>query len=655
MSVFHVLTEFKFGIGEALLNSERLQGAVGGISEAADNALLSLTKLGAGAAIQAGLTGVGIAGILGKSIQIADKFALSQNAFSNIISSNMEHLQGQIGTFNDRLLVTETIFNKIGVAAREFALDEGELLDMVKLTSAQLIPKGLAGDNMQGSIDLSRNLLKSAPSLGLNIQDIQGQLLRTIEGGASMGDTLFRRLLTDTKAFAPFRGGAPGGAQGGGMSGAAGGLATSMTKAANATAKFNALKPEQRIKVLQEALQQFASDTSVLKANVDSLGGQFRLMSNLLIGPISSILRPLGEALRKPIVQVMQTINHFLDTNGRQLIKSASRIISRLLEDPKKLLIDLMQLRELKKDVRMGAHILGIVEFMSGIPVILAFARRVLGLVPNLKILERALEFVSTAGQRLKTTLFDLGGKAARFLFSMKGLTFLFETAQFVVGSILFPLTLLVTILQGISRGIATAKVEDAEAFARLAPQIANFLEHMSVAMKNIFLPITLAIEGIAQITKEIFKMSTSVEFLTPALGGVAKFFEDFGESVVFVFGILAGAFSGLFQIIDNIARQGIAQAILGGTMFDGVGKAASEGMDDFIKRNTARVQEGKGVQNNVTNNNFSGSITIRNDFKEQQEPDRIAFKMSEQLQKLGQNRTQSRGRSLRAGFVGGQ
>jgi hypothetical protein len=680
--IFHVLTEFKFGIGEALLHSNQLQSAVTGISDAADTALLSLTKLGASSALGS-LSGLGFAGMLGKAVEISDKFALSQNALANIISSNMEHLQGDIGTFNDRLSVTETIMGRISKAAREFALDEDAMLDMTKLTAAQLIPKGLAGDNFGNAIDLSRNLLKSAPSLGIDPNEIQGQLLRAIEGSASMGDTLFRRLVSDTKAMGSLMKGpmvpgattvaqnaAPmGGPTVPGVMGLSGGLA----KVNSAAMKFNAMPTAQRFKLLSTAMGQFASDTNVLKANVESLSGQFRLMNTLVFGRISSVLRPIGEALRKPIIRVLQQINSFIDGPAREMMKTFADMITKVLDDPRKFLIQLLQLKQLKKDTNLAATILSVVEAMSSFAMVLTFLRKVLP-IPAFGVLGRVLKFVGEGVNWLVLTVRGWLGSLGKFLFSMKGLTFLFNVAKFAIGSILLPLTLLTTILQGLSRGMALAKVEDTEAMIRMMPVLLGYFARITAAIQNFMLPINLAIEGIGQLTKHIFKWSNTVEPLLGPLDLLIRAFEILSSVVVKVMAVISATFASLFRMVENWQKiqsqpkdtsvKGRIMEVLVGeplaklatspnSLGDGVAGTWQDEFDRFVSENDRTVKQGKGVQNNVTNNNFSGNITIRNDFKEQQEPDRIAFKMSEQLQKIGQNRTQARGRSLKAGFVG--
>jgi hypothetical protein len=163
----------------------------------------------------------------------------------------MEHLTGSIGTFQERMATSASIMEKINKLAQEFSLPSGDLLDMSKLLAATLVPKGLAGTNFGTAIDISRNFLKAAPTLGVDPGLAKGQLLDAIQGRASMGDTLFQRLMNETAAFKPFN------KQGGPQA-------------------FNALPAPERVKLVGLALKQFASDMDVLKGNAMSLSGEMR-------------------------------------------------------------------------------------------------------------------------------------------------------------------------------------------------------------------------------------------------------------------------------------------------------------------------------------------------------------------------------------------
>jgi hypothetical protein len=70
---------------------------------------------------------------------------------------------------------------------------------------------------------------------------------------------------------------------------------------------------------------------------------------------------------------------------------------------------------------------------------------------------------------------------------------------------------------------------------------------------------------------------------------------------------------------------------------------------DRIMNENLASLKSPDGpIQNMITN---IGKVEIKNDFKEQLEPDRIAFTLVEQLKRVAQNPGQG-GRSFSGGLV---
>ena len=593
--VYNVLTEFKFEIGSALLGSEKLAGAVDQISTAADNTLLSFKKLGLGIVAQMGLAEGSILGVFSEAIKVADKFKQSQLAFSNIISSNMDHLIGPIDTFNDRMLVSEMIMKNIGKAAREFALDEGDLLSTTKMLSAQLVPKGLAGKNFGGALDMSRFLLKSAPTLGVNTQDVQGQLLRAIEGGASTGDTLFRRLSSETAPFKEIKGGSAG---------------------------FNALPAAKRVEVLTKALKQFASDTDVVNGNVNTLAGQMRAFGTLVKGPISSILKPLGDVVLIPLVDTLKKFNSFLDGDGIKIVESFSKFIGPIIENPKKLLIDLLQLKRLSGDVKTGGSIFGTIGLISG-------------LMHLGKMFPIIGESLASAGVYIAGWV----GTIAAMIPWARVLGVVFSVIGFTITR-LIPGMLGVTLLMQIfSRAMAIAKVADIQTLANAMPNLMVLLGRFKDAMSKVLAPILACVDAAAQFLSPIFEMGNWIKIATFVLEPLVSVLEDLGIVSVLAWAGFQGLLFGLMQFIDNLKSGNILGA------FTGVADAFNAGVTDIIDKNLKGLGDQSGaIVNQVTN---IGKVEIKNQFKENNEPDRIAFSLTKQLMKVAQNPTQSRGRQF--------
>lgn len=603
--LFHVATEFQFDISQAVLSTNMLQNQVNQVSEAADNALLSFQKLGAGIVAHLGLGSGGLLAVLGKAVQISDKFNSSALSFSNVISSNMKVFSGTIGSFNERLETSKMIMGDINKVANQFALPSGELLNLTKLLTPLLAIHGMAGTNFSGSINMAKNVLKSAPNLNLNVGDIQNQLLNAVSGQAHMQGTLFPRLMKETSAFTDAH--------------------------VTSASQFNSLTPEKRIALLNKALAIFASDTDVLKNRVNSLSGQLTILGNNVV-EFGSVLRPIGDAILKPVVKVLQELNHYIDNQGRDLAKSMGAMISNIFEDPKNLLINIMQLKQLGADTRKGAKLFGFMEMFF----LLGNVAKFLGITTAgpWKLIGMGLTYV---------------GQALMFLWRLTPVLTIFKfaasAAWFAFSKLLPNMLGMVMVLQTISRAQAIAKVNDVSNMLTLAPRLADLTVRFKTAIENIFLPISTAIDWLANFIAPLFKVSTWLNIVLDPLEAFATILEGIGRISIMAWAGLQGVFFGLYQFVDNI-RSG---KLLGA--FGGVGKAFSAGVDDILEKNWDRMNGKAGgvTANQVTN---IAKVEIRNDFKENQEPDRIAFTIKDQLLKAKRNATQGKGTALQSAFA---
>jgi hypothetical protein len=597
--IFEVATEFRFDIGQAVLASDTLQTKVEGIAQAADNALLSFQHLGMGIVGHLGLGAGGALGLLEKAVHISDKFNNSALSFANVIGSNMKFLSGDIGSFNDRLETSKAILEDVNKVANQFALPSSGLLQMTKLIAPVLVPHGMAGTNFKNAIDMAKNVLKSAPNLGINPQDSEGQLLRAIGGQASMGDTLFRRLMSETGAFRDAH--------------------------IKNSSQFNSLPFEKRFLVFQKALSQFSSDTDVLTNRVNSLSGQMTLLSNN-VTEFGSVLRPLGDAFLKPIIMGLKGVNQFIENEGKAVVKSLSAMVANLLEDPRKLLINLLQLKELGRDLKHGSHTLeitGILLLVKHIPFVGKFVQALGGIAKELAL--TGLHFA----------------KMLPWMAMFRGLAM---GLWFVLSKLFVPLAAAVTLFQILSRAQAIAKINDAKAIAQLMPRFMDLMVRFKTALENIFMPLTIVFDTLAEWIAPLFEINT---YGGPALSLFEKLvevMEFFGKVSILAMAGFQGVVFAILQFIDNI-RAGKFM-----NLGAGVGDAFNAGVDDVIEKNAKRLGlEGGATVNQVTN---IGKVEIRNDFKEQQEPDRIAFTLKDQLLKAAKNPTQGRGTGLQNGFA---
>lgn len=614
---FTVLTEFRFDIGSAVASSKTLQGAVEGISGAANDTLLNFQRMSTGIVGYMGLGSGGIAGAFLAAIQASDKFAQSQRDFTNIIMSNVSG----VGTFKDVMMSTETIMGNINKKAQEFSLPSTDLLSMTKIIGATLISHNLDDTSFTKSIDLSRQFLKSAPTLGIDPTLAQGQLLDTVQGRASLGDTLFQRLTNETQAMKPY--------------------ATSQS--------FNALDPAKRLDVLTKALAQFSSNLDVVRGNAMSLSGEMRRLGELIKGPFS-ILRGIGDALLQKILPAFHAVNNYLQTQGKQIFDSFGFMIKNLVTDVPGFIATLIQLRDLSKDLKSAAGILGVV----GALVLMAEVLTFLGI--QIPFVTAALVAFRAGIKYLEADLLGgaLGSGLLRGVFGsgMFG-TFMVIVDKIVifVSSIIVPLLLLVGVFQLFSRAIAYAKIFAAQNLLEFTPAITKALAGISYSFGYFMKGFDTIAKGLGYLLDPtkflgfINLVSIFADMLTWASDKLVQFLAGF-----------QGLFFAISQLIINVANDmaevfGLGKNKFGQTVE--VGQAFDAGINDVLSGYFNRQESsGSGIMNNVTN---IDKVEINNAFKEQMEPDRIAFALRDQLLKAATNPRESSGRSLSAAFASGK
>lgn len=594
-TLFKVGTEFRFEVGSALLGMKGLQNQVEKVSNAADNTLVSFQKVGVAAAVNLGFGSSSLLGILSRAVTTSEAFNDSQLKLSTILFANRDKFVGPVDTFNERMLVSQAILKDIADDARKFSLPEKPLTQLTSLIGAQLAVKGLSGQNFSTARDVSRNFLKATPLLGVDPGLATGQLQDLIGGNANKG-RLFERLTAETEAFSPF--------------------AKSGTKA------FNALPAAKRLEVLTRGLRQFTSATEEVNARTRTLTASTRRFSNIISG-LDGIIKPIGDAIRIPIVDMINKVSDIMNRDFRIVFANVAKVIKPLVSDVRGLTINLLQLRRAIDDVRSASQALVFVGLASFL-LKLAFFRS-------------ALRFVGI-------NLGRIIGFITPFIINMRNLGILFRVASFAVRTFFAPMFLLFGLFQVISRAIAIAKVRDLEALPAALAKLSTLGARAFQAFRNIASPFAEVIDFIADKIAFLFQRSTLLAFVFPVLESMVTILEGLGTVAVLARAGLQGLFFALFQFVDNIKSGKFFSA------FEGTGKAFDAGVDDILNKNREGLFGGSApVVNQVTN--ISGGIKIVNQFKENLEPDRIAFALTEQLKQTAQNPTQARGRSFaRAG-----
>lgn len=601
---FKVLTEFRFDISSAVANSQTLQSEVGKISAAADSAHFALQRVGVGLVAQMGLGSGGFLGAIYNALKASDKFANSQRQIANIFLTN--DLFTGADSFENSMVASAQALERMRQAASKFSLPATDMVNFTKLVGASLISHGLDNSNMNNSIDLARGFLKSAPTLGIDPGLAQGQLLDAVMGRANMGDTLFQRLMNETTAMKPFAG-------------------TAGAKA------FNALDPAKRLDVLTKSLMQFGSNAKIVDENARSLSSQLqRLQDNFT--SMFSVLKPIGDAIMEPIKMILMRINTFLENDGRKISENFAKIIKDIFANPEKLFVNIQQARRLQSDVKTAGSILSFIAIMEALTWVL-----------------RTLGFTLRGGLIMTGLRSLIAGLSAAFAWFVRvgGVSLIFRTLGFLLRAVLAPLALFTFFLQVISRGMAKAQVANAKWLVDNMVRISEMIHKFKVAMDAIILPIVLAMETLSDWVAWIFRLDISGNILIAIFQWIADGMIFLGRVMVGWLSVIAGITNTIIGFMFDLVNLNFAD------MFSNIPKNFMEGFNDFFNKYDPQQKLMTQEERIVSGNNIKiDKIEIQNSFKEQMEPDRIAFTLKEQLIKAALNPQQATGRSLRANAI---
>jgi hypothetical protein len=586
---FEVATEFKFDVGEAMLSSKALQGAVEGVSTAANNALTSLDYLAGGLVAHLGFGSGGLLSILTKAFQTSMAFNDSTLDFANSISSNFNLLQGHIASFNDRLETSASIMGDISSTAIKFGVDPHSLAAITQLVASPLAARQKLGTNYSGGIEMARNMMIASQAVGLPQHAGAEQLAHALSPGQTIGGKLFERMMnTDSFRSAHI---------------------IHPQQLAN-------MNQDKKIDLIAKSLEQLGGNADFLAHRLGMIGVQFQILKN----EIEVILKPIGDAIIKPLTMMMRTVTTYLGSHGKQIGEEIGQFIGSIIGDPENLYANLRQFSRLKGDFHKAFDFTGI-AFSAG---------AIMGLIPGLKSMGHALEVFLG----VKWSIFDIigssAGKMTKVLMFLDTYCLKFLTT---FGALLF-------FFQVISRSIALSEIKDAAVLFELFPRILRLFNQLKDTMANIFLPITMATDGLANLIAET---SIYVILLEIFVGGMEKLTSclDFlGVTVVTTMGYIAAYNNMLIGFFTDLSQ-------LKNPMTD-MAKNAAEGYTDFITKHPFSNDPAKSVLNQVQN---IGKIEARFDMREQLEPDRVAFAVMTHLNDLSTNKRQGSYNSLGSQF----
>jgi hypothetical protein len=596
---FEVATEFRFDIGSALINTKALTGAVDNLSNAASNAQNQLSYLAGGLVAHLGLGSGGIISALRRAVDVSEEFQTGMFGFMNSIDSNMQVLSGTINTFNDRLETSKMLMGNVNSEANRFGLSSKDLAQITGLVASPLAARGRAGTNYKGAISMARNMMLTSEAVGLPQTMGAEMLARGLTTGA-IGGKLFERL-ANTPAFR-----------------------------AQHIMRSEQLSPmrmndTRRIDLLTKALEQLGGNAEWLALRAKSLGFQFQLLKNR----VDQLLRPIGDAIKAPIIMLFQKLNNWLQTYGPALGEALGKLITQFTADPKALITGLMQISHLKQDLKRAFEFAGLFQTL----------RFVIPILKSMGLINGGLLY----------GMFFALGRGLRYIWLVLSSP-LFLGALRLIGSairaFLPEFLLFAAIFQSISRAKAKAKINDAEKGVDIGAKFLVVFQRISKYISVIFSPITYLMDALAEFISPLFRISTYASWALSAMTLLADFLKTFANVVLGISGQIIAVNAGLTEStrLKVIAQGPKAMEKTFETAY-GARLSLFEKQHPFLNG-----QEAPTAKSVVYNTNH---IEARFDMREQLEPDRVAFAVTTHLKKLTLSAIGARGHAIDSGFAG--
>lgn len=584
---FTILTEFKFDVGHAIADSEALSGAVGKIANSAQDAQFAIARMSmsfAGSLFGGG----GVLAALSEASKASDSFANSQISLANSLNVTGD-------SFANRMLLAEEVMLRLNKQSMEFSLNFKDLVATTKMMAPMLLNMGLAGPDLINATELSRKFLKAAPTLGVDPGLAQGELVRTIGGHASGNDTLFQRLTSETAAMKEFAG---------------------------QTQKWNALKPDERMKKLSQALGQFSKDTDSLHARIHTLSGQMAQLKN----NITNLLRPIGEAINKPLIAILERLNgsEFM-AKARQVSKHLSKIIGDMISSPERAYADLKTVQAAPSALKTAGKVMGTFGIIEGI----AWVMGKLGI--EIAFLTPLFEFLAGAIHTVFGSTMNLG------MILEGGLLGALDMVVIFLSEMIIPILAITAALMFLQRAFAYAYTDGIKRIMEGLPEFTRILSMLSGIL-------SVVLDGV-----DVFAMALG-KILDPTLLFGFINMVDVGLAILNFFvttlGLAMMAFQGIAFFFLELISQ-IKSMLTGGGFHGGQTlEAANDGMLQMYEKIWGKLDKDEGgTSKSVVNMD----VKMQNNFKEMLEPDRVAFTIRDELLKASRNKTQANGRGNEA------
>ena len=668
--IFNLVTNFKFEIGGALAESNKLNNSLKGISENAQAVQNSLKFNIIGASLQ--LTGLqgGVLGVMQGLVSASEEFYDSQLKLSTLLSGNTRKLQTYniqgkkvplTSDFNQIQKISGSLLRDVGKDAKKYGIHSSDFTHTFNDLNALLVPKGAAGKNLEQSRKMTRNLLLGSDVLGLTPAQANWQIQTLLQGSAMEGRGLFNRLKLETDEFKNI-----------------------------SASGFNRLmrqNPQKAIEKINKAFDQYLEKPGILEARMRKLSVQFTKLNEIFKG-MNSPLRNLGDTMRNVMIDSLIKVNQWLDKNIKQISDALGSVFKYITSDIEQFYLQLNKTATLSKSyggsynltfiIALFTSIIHTVTFMSTVLPNILLKVGVTGVALN-KITLAVRNWPGLFGKlavlmmgmvRFMGAIAGVGLLKAMFKFRgqlLKGVTFLLKAfTQFALawGAVF-------ALFRVYDSAKAQAEIMDLKGLK--SGELGVALKDLVQSFKNLLAPFVRVIDAMGSMVAHLMSLAWWVDKVNKVLGGqtgkVVMITEKIGDAITRALNIVyvttISIFKGIAHTISSLFNfPGLANFNQGFLKIFRQARDQYSALDPAMERRRKEIRDfhtperfhhEKYAQSNNYQIYNNPKFEIRNQFPENVEPDRIATAIIDEIGKSTNAQVDSRAStlSLQGGYLG--
>lgn len=612
--LFNIVSHFKFEVGGAITNVGKLQGSVNKLSESADKLNTQFKGMLVSQALSFTGAGGGIMSMLHNSVAMSEKRYQTERKIAALLLANSKKLKTPLTDFNKALDAGSRTLSNIYKDAQKFAIPVRDIANTFTSLAPIMLPNKATGVDFDKTRKLSVNLQRAPDLLGLTPWQATQRIQSLVEGNVgSQGNMLFRRLASETDAFKPYKG------------------------SPNKWNTFARKNMGSATKKVNEALEQFFKNKDLNTSWVESLTGQFIKLKNSF-SEFNDVLKPMGDIFRNKFAGSLKEINNWLDKHLAPVVQNFAPILKYLTSDFKSLYIQLDKLSLLSKDFAGSkGKASGLFIIIESLQLIKSF-----GAAP-LRWLAR---FVAKFGYALPVTFSAVITKITKTTNAVNGLVKVFG---YLVGAVYRYFKWFIPIMAAtriLTSAVSHAKVND---IGRLADNIGNLSGYTKtgavtlIKFQSVF---SSMIDSIGQNIAFLFQKTWWIQKLGMAVEktNLNVWFDKLAIAIIHLKEVIVTSLGFITKIYafkhGAIGFKDLFKA--GKTSVDTHFQKAHQKEMDYLKKwKNFEAQDYLDAKKGDSIINV-GKVEIKNNFKENYEPDRIALTIKEAFTKAVQSPTSS-------------